>query len=66
MNRTEAKQKERQLTVDRVEHKIARIDAKSIPVELLADKLIETNGNVARTADHFNVRYTDLARLCSL
>lgn len=64
MNRTEAKQKERQLTVDRVERKIARIDAKSIPVELLADKLIETNGNIARTADYFHLRYTDLARLC--
>ena len=64
MNRTEAKEKERQLTVEKVERRIQRVDAKSIPVELLTDKLIETNGNIARTADYFNIRYTDLARLC--
>lgn len=64
MNRTEAKEKERQTTVAKVETRSQRIDAKSIPVELLADKLIETNGNIARTADYFHLRYTDLARLC--
>ena len=64
MNRTDAKEKERQTVVTKVEQKVQRIDARSIPVELLADKLMETNGNIARTADFFNIRYTDLARLC--
>ena len=64
MNRTEAKEKERQAIVTKVDNKIQKIDARSIPVELLSDKLIETNGNIARTADFFNLRYTDLARLC--
>lgn len=64
MNRTEAKEKERQTTVAKVETRSQRVDARSIPVELLTDKLIETNGNVARTADFFHLRYTDLARLC--
>ena len=64
MNRTEAKDRERQNTIAKVETRSTRIDAKSIPVELLVDKLTETNGNIARTADHFNIRYTDLARLC--
>ena len=57
MNRTDAKEKERQTVVTKVEQKVQRIDARSIPVELLADKLMET-------ADFFNIRYTDLARLC--
>ena len=64
MNRTEAKEKERQTTVAKVETRSQRVDARSIPVELLTDKLIETNGNIARTADYFHLRYTDLARLC--
>ena len=64
MNRTDAKEKERQTVVTKVEQKVQRIDARSIPVELLADKLMETNVNIARTADFFNIRYTDLARLC--
>lgn len=64
MNRTEAREKERLNIVAKVETRSQRIDARSIPVELLADKLIETNGNVARTADFFKLRYTDLARLC--
>ena len=64
MNRTDAKEKESQTVVTKVEQKVQRIDARSIPVELLADKLMETNGNIARTADFFNIRYTDLARLC--
>lgn len=64
MNRTEAKEKERVTTVAKVESRSQRIDARSIPVELLVDKLTETSGNIARTADFFNIRYTDLARLC--
>ena len=64
MNRTEAREKERQTVVAKVDNRIQKIDARSIPVELLSDKLIETNGNIARTADFFNIRYTDLARLC--
>lgn len=64
MNRTEAKEKERQEVVTKVETRLKKIDARSIPVELLSDKLMETNGNIAQTADYFNVRYTDLARLC--
>ena len=64
MNRTEAREKERQTVVAKVDNRIQKIDARSIPVELLSDKLIETNGNIARTADFFNIRYTGLARLC--
>ena len=40
MNRTEAKEKERQTTVAKVETRSQRVDARSIPVELLTDKLI--------------------------
>ena len=55
MNRTEAREKERQTVVAKVDNRIQKIDARSIPVELLSDKLIETNGNIARTADFFTV-----------